>query len=162
MTSKYISADASFSADGLYRYSLYRAWDMNGKIMLVIGLNPSTATAVEDDPTIRRCIGFAKREGCGEFYMGNVFGLRSTDPKKLLEVDDPIGQYNNFWLKTMAREAEVVIAAWGGNPLAVQRGREIRELLQWIPRKIHCLGKTKSGAPKHPLYLRKDTPLEIW
>ena len=157
---KYLATNALFDESSLYRYTLYRRMTEGEKTMLVIGLNPSTATATEDDPTIRRCVGYAEREGCSKYYMGNLFGYRSTDPKNLYTIEDPVGMGNNFWLGYMAEQADIIVAAWGAHPLAVERGEKVKELL--APREIMCLGKTKSGAPKHPLYLRKDAPLEVW
>jgi hypothetical protein len=160
MTKKYLKSVATFSPDKIYRYVLFRRWGENRKTMMVIGLNPSTADEIQDDPTIRRCIGFAERESCDNLYIGNVFGLRSTDPFGLTQTQYPIGPKNDFWLEWMARQADIVIAAWGANPLALARESTIKQILKG--HKIMCFGKTKSGAPKHPLYLSKQTPLEPW
>ena len=156
----YLSTGATFDGTQLYRYTLSRRMSEGDKTMLVIGLNPSTATATEDDPTIRRCVGFALREGCNQYLMGNLFAYRSTQPEYLYSVIDPVGPQNDFWLKYMAKEADIIVAAWGAYPLAFERGKKVKELL--ASRTIYCLGKTKGGAPKHPLYLPKNTPLEEW
>lgn len=122
---------------------------------MFIGLNPSTADATTDDPTVRRCIGFAKQWGFDEVHIGNLFALRSTDPVALKTVDDPIGLDNDTHLCRMAVDADLVVAAWGSNAMAVDRSAKIIEAIPGMA----CLGFTKSGQPKHPLYLRKDSEL---
>ena len=99
MSTKLIYSDAKFSKDRIYRYALWRIWDDTLPKLLFIGLNPSTADEINDDPTMRRCIRFSKDLGYGGFIMGNIFAYRSTDPKKLKTINNPIGKRNNFWLK---------------------------------------------------------------
>ncbi len=156
MNVEYTSSTADFSDCMTYRYRLYRIWG-NDPMMAVIGLNPSTADATEDDPTIRRCVGFARRENFGGLIMGNLYALRSTDPKKLKEVSDPVGPQNIRWLYRITQEANLVIAAWGGSVPDLVHANWVRYNFG----KLFCLGRTKSGQPKHPLYLKADTPLEI-
>ncbi len=143
-----------------YRYGLVRQWNQVGGAMVVIGLNPSTADADQDDPTIRRCIGFAKREGCGELIMINLFALRATDPKELLAHHAPIGPDNDMAIKELAAVPGcVMLAAWGAHPAAVDRWRSLRHLGLG---RLMCLGKTAGGAPRHPLYVRGDQPLIVF
>ncbi len=123
--------------------------------MMVIGLNPSTADADEDDPTIRRCIAFADREGCGALAMGNLFALRATDPKALLHATNPVGPENERWLRYLGEHVSVVVAAWGAAPIAKRQAAQVAQMFE----SLRCFGRTKSGAPRHPLYLRADTPL---
>lgn len=166
-----VSADAPAgavfsSADRRYRYGLWRSWDSKLPTVNVIGLNPSTADETEDDPTIRRCVGFAKREGCGTLVMTNLFALRSTDPKLLRTSFSPVGPDNDDYIFSAARGCELVIAAWGADPVAVNRAPVVVERLRearapWLT-PVWCLGTTKSGAPKHPLYLAKTTPLKVY
>lgn len=143
---------AIFSSCKKYRYVLTRHIGGAKGPMLFIMLNPSTADAEKDDPTIRRCIGFAKREGVSTLTIVNLFAYRATDPKELKEVEDPVGPENDIHIK---RELEyhrtmgAIIAAWGANPIAIQRGHTILKRSAFVL----CMGKTKSGAPRHPLYI---------
>lgn len=124
-------------------------------------LNPSTADAFNDDPTIRRCISFAEREGCTDLTVVNLFALRSTDPKKLIKHPDPVGPLNNQRIKEMIERHKsfgVIVAAWGANKFAQERGELVK--LFWSP-DILCLGKNKDGSPKHPLYVKNDAPLIV-
>lgn len=107
---------AKLSDDRLYRYGLWRKWDDRPKVMF-IGLNPSTADEVEDDPTIRRCIGFANSWGYGGIVVANLFGFRATDPTALQKATDPIGPENDEWLYRLADEAALVVGAWGNGGL---------------------------------------------
>ncbi len=144
-----IYSDAKFSKDRIYRYALWRVWDNSLPKLLFIGLNPSTADEINDDPTMRRCIRFSKDLGYGGFIMGNIFAYRSTDPKKLREIKNPIGSRNNFWLKKLHKEAGNTIAAWGTHGEYLNRGDDVVKLLG----SLDCLRITKEGFPSHPLYL---------
>lgn len=149
-----IESTAEISKDAQYRYFLSRRWDSTLPIALFIGLNPSTADAFDDDPTIRRCIGFARTWGCGTLWMVNLFAYRSTDPKNLLAAADPIGPDNDLWLDKSIAEATLVVAAWGNQgDLLGQASRA----LDRYKSKLQTLGMTKSGKPRHPLYVRGDT-----
>lgn len=149
--------DAKFSIDRAYRYNLLRVWDEGKEKVCFIGLNPSTANATTDDPTIRRCIGFARTWGFGGLWMGNLFAFVSTDPSKLTfgAGYDPIGKENDTELMRMVGQSSLVIAAWG-----TWKQQEIRDR-SWYVRtmftRMKCLGKTKDGQPRHPLYLKADT-----
>ena len=147
--------NASFSPDRKYRYALWRIWDNLPKIMFV-GLNPSTANETMNDPTIRRCISFAKDWGYGGIYMCNLFAYISTDPKAVIAQPDPIGPDNDRVLKLINKNCKVTVAAWGAFSIAHQRSKEVFELLP----PLMCLGITKNGYPKHPLYLSKNTQLQ--
>lgn len=145
-----------------YRYELRRTWDSSLPKLMVVGLNPSTADAEQDDPTIRRCVGFAKRWGMGGLLMGNLYALRSTDPKLVRSSKTPIGPETDRYLVAMRREAALVLAAWGGSAgrprQHLQRCGEIACLLE----PLHCLVVNSDGSPKHPLYVRKDTDPIAW
>lgn len=151
--------DATISDDGLYRYDLTRKW-ADGPTALFIMLNPSTADAEFDDPTIRRCIGFATREGCGSLTVVNLYGFRATNPDDLWRADDPVGPENdNFLRASLAVATEYgwpVIAAWGahGKPHRVYKVKQMHGMAR-----AQCLAHTKTGAPGHPLYIRADAPL---
>jgi len=144
-----IYSSAIFSKDRVHRYALWRTWDESLPKLLFIGLNPSTADEINDDPTMRRCIRFSKDLGYGGFIMANIFAYRSTDPKKLKTVKDPIGKKNNHWIKKLDKEAGLTIAAWGTHGNYLNRDKQVIELLDVL----YCLRKTKDGFPSHPLYL---------
>lgn len=149
---------AIISECGQYRYQLSRKtkcplrWV---KRCLFIMLNPSTADAEKDDPTIRRCLYFAGRAGCTDLTVVNLFALRSTDPSTLASHVDPQGPENMKHIVEAFESHELVIAAWGAHPMAkCSLAKEIAKLDG-----VFCLGKTKDGSPRHPLYVRKDQPL---
>lgn len=142
---------------GKYRYLLTRIWDESNPPAVFIMLNPSTADAEQDDPTIRRCIDFARRWDCGGIRVVNVFAFRATDPKELCKAKDPVGPKNYEYIKEALTSAGIVIAAWGAaGPKMPQAYKKVFEAAEEIDTMIiHCLGCTKSGHPRHPLYLSK-------
>ena len=144
---------AFLSPCGLYRYSLMRTLFTGRGRVLFIMLNPSTADAEVDDPTIRRCIGFAREWGFQELEVANLFALRATDPKELRKASDPVGPENDRHLMMMSSCADAVIAAWGAHGAYRNRSRQVLGLLEGT---VECLGLTKQGHPKHPLYIRAD------
>lgn len=156
---------ATFSPCRTWRYALYRRWDRDKPWCMFVGLNPSTADETEDDPTVRRCIGFAEREGCGGLIMCNAYAFRATKPKNLWLADDPVGPDNNDALLLCARHASRVIVAWGVHAKPERVARTTTLLQEGVADKltsVFCLGRTKDGCPKHPLYLAKTTPLEVY
>lgn len=164
-----VAGTAEFSFDQLddegaplYRYRLTREWDADlAKVVNFIGLNPSTADAMHDDPTIRRCIGFAKSWGCGRLVMTNLYAWRSTTP--LIRFPEDLGKVNARAMERAISESNLVVAAWGihANPgWALNCWKVLTE--RYPTKTFRCLGKTKDGAPRHPLYLPRGTELEIW
>ncbi len=154
---------AAFSPDKAYRYVLTRTWDAALPAMTWIMLNPSTADAMTDDPTIRRCRAFARREGSGGIAVVNLFGLRATDPRALREHADPAGPANDWFVRLHAQAAPRTIAAWGACGALRGRASEIAGALGVIPGiRLECLGVTADGSPRHPLYVRSDAPLIPW
>ena len=148
--------DAIFSPCRRYRYSLWRRWG-DGDYAMFFGLNPSTADETADDPTIRRCVAFAKAWGYGALCMTNLFAYRATNPDDMLSQADPIGPLNDRHIRESADRAGIVVAAWGSHGSHMGRGRCVREML---PR-LHILRLTKGGQPGHPLYLpSRLTPME--
>ena len=148
---------AEFSPCRTWRYILRRRWS-SGPVIGFILLNPSTADETLNDPTIRRCIGFAKAFGYGSLVLGNLFALRSTDPMALRSHDNPIGPGNNEAMLSIVDEAESgrVICGWGNHGNFMRRGLEVRQLLgQWRARP-EALSLTRADEPGHPLYLRAD------
>jgi hypothetical protein len=156
---------AKISDCGLYRYHLWRVWDDTLPVMVWVMMNPSTADQTDDDPTIRRCVGFAKRDGFGGISVRNVFALRSTDPKALLTAADPFGPKNEDALlhcRGVAMMTRLVVA-WG-KPVGGKRlaGYYQRAAVACSINKPYCLGVNGDGSPKHPLYLANDTPIVPW
>ncbi len=141
---------AVISDDCLYRYKLWRIWDSQKPSVMFLMLNPSTADSNEDDPTIRRCINFAKSWGYGGLYVGNLYAFRSTDPKALKTVSDPIGPENLKHVSEMVDMVDAVVYAWGAN------ARIYKELLRITGSKSYYIALTKDQLPRHPLYLRGD------
>jgi hypothetical protein len=125
-------------------------------MVLFVGLNPSTADARQNDPTIRRCIDFARRWGYGSLAVGNIFALRTPYPRILKASTDPVGPRNDWWLRKLGSEASLVIAAWGADGAFLARSKSSRRLFD----QLWCLGRTRSGEPRHPLYLRADSAPE--
>jgi hypothetical protein len=143
---------ATWSPDRKHRYTLWRTWDTKKPYVMFIGLNPSTADEVSDDNTVRRCINYAKDWGYGALCMTNIFAYRATDPKVMKAQEDPVGEENDKSLIECAKDAGVIIAAWGTHGSYLGRNDEVIRLLG----KLYCLKKTKDGHPGHPLYLKKD------
>jgi hypothetical protein len=152
-----VKASAVLSPGGSYRYLLSREWDEALPRCLFIMLNPSTADATQDDPTIRRCIGFAKAWGYGTLDVCNLFAWRATDPKALLKVADPVGPENDAHIRRAAAGAGLVVCAWGNHGMLMLRGKAVNDLLRREGIASSCLGVTGTGQPKHPLYLRGDS-----
>lgn len=157
MNDLFKTSSAVLSKCGLYRYRLDRRWG-DGPTCGFIMLNPSTADAELDDPTIRRCIGFAKREGCGGLMVANLFAFRATNPEDMADAEDPDGPENQHFLLNMAERVDgPLIAAWGAHWMADDL--PARWVRQAFGGRLVCLGKTKGGAPRHPLYVKGDAPL---
>lgn len=151
--------EAVISECGTYRYRLYREWEQTDKMpVLWIMLNPSTADAIQDDPTIRRVTDFSWRWGFDRVEIVNAYALRSTNPAHLWSHPDPVGPLNDLYIMDAAEYADETIIAWGVN-VEDTRARWVRQLLARFSKNgAGCLGRTKGGHPKHPLYLAKTTP----
>lgn len=154
---------AIISPCGQYRYALTRpSIRPPGKgAALFCMLNPSTADATVDDPTIRRCRGFADAWDCNGIAVVNLYALRSTDPKGLNGHPDPVGPENDHYLREFAREFKDVVCAWGANANP-GRALQVANIFRSAGARLWCLGTTKDGAPRHPLYVRGDQPLIEW
>ena len=147
---------AEFSDCRTYRYCLWRRWDKSKPYMMIIGLNPSTADETEDDPTIRRCKRFASDWGYGGIVMTNLFAIRTKDPKIMMAHNSPTGRYNDEYLSKLSVYAGLVLAAWGNHGTHLSRDWEVRKLIEQTTQ-MYCLGLTKIGQPRHPLYIKADT-----
>ena len=146
---------ATFSHCRRYRYSLWRTWDGELPSILFFGLNPSTADELVDDATTRKCIGYAGRWGFGQLCIVNLFAAVARDPRKLREMDDPIGPQNDAWLQLACRRYKITLAAWGNGGEYLDRSSEVLR----FTRPLYCLGKTMRGNPIHPLYQRASLNL---
>jgi len=143
-----VKRNAQFSPCRRYRYALWRTWDAARPTVLFVALNPSTADETRDDPTIRRCVGYARDWDFGGVCVANVFAFRATRPVDLKAAPDPVGARNDAWLERLAGEAGLVVAAWGNHARHRGRSRQVRALLP----ELHCLGTNRTGEPAHPLY----------
>ncbi len=162
-TMNFAMSAAELSADGRHRWWLIRQWS-HGELLPFIGLNPSTADAMQDDPTIRRCKAFARREGFAGIIMLNLFGRRATDPKELLALPRrlAIGRENDEAIRRQTRSASVVVCCWGVGGRLHDRDREVTECLlarRPGPPRLVTFGYASAGDPRHPLYVKADAPL---
>lgn len=147
---------ALFSPCRTWRYSLTRDVGLIGSgTVTFVMLNPSTADEEQDDPTIRRCIRFAREWGYARLAVVNLYGLRATDPREINTAEDPIGPDNDRVLGTVFGRSDLIVAAWGVHA-APER---VAAVMGWPLGPRFCLGLTKGGAPRHPLYVRADTRL---
>lgn len=151
-----IRRGATFDPSGRYRYALWRRWDPARPTIAFIMLNPNRADGRVDDPTIRRCIGFARDWGFGALGVANLFGLRAREPAMLRRAGDPVGPDNDRHVARVARRAQLVIAAWGNDGALLDRDRAVLAMLAARAIPVHCLGTTGRGCPRHPLYLRRE------
>lgn len=162
MPNHYLENDAVISDCGAYRYLLRRVWDHKKPRALFVMLNPSTADARKDDPTIRSCVRLVTALGYGSLEVVNVFGYRATNPKELTVAADPIGPDNEKIVMSAINRCDVVICAWGAHPMAERNTTFLRGHIQSRRPTAYCFGKTKGGAPKHPLYIKSGTELEAY
>jgi hypothetical protein len=153
---------AIISPDDAYRYWLHRFWHSGKKTTVFVMLNPSTADGLVNDPTVRRCMGFAHAFGTRGIIVVNLFAARSTKPDKLLEMDDPIGPKNDEYIFHACRLARLVVCGWGSHRLAEPRYRHVLGIVREAGKTPMCFGKTKHGAPQHPLYVPAARPLEVF
>lgn len=154
---------ATFTPDRFYRYRLWRRWGP-GEAVAFLGLNPSTADETLDDPTIRRCIGFAKSWGFDAYYMLNLYGWRSTLPGPLWDgsVAEPIGPDHDRHILEVGGSVSYVVCAWGAFPKAQQRGKDVLHLLNDAGIETKALKLTLDGHPAHPLYLKSNLKPFEW
>jgi hypothetical protein len=149
---EFISATADIRGD--YRYKLTRVWDPALPVITFVLLNPSTADEAQLDPTLRRCVGFAKRERYGGMLILNLYAFRTKDPKVMMAATDPIGPDND---RVLANVTGTVVAGWGTNADPAR----VSQAVALLP-PLHALGVTKEGHPRHPLYIPADAPVVEW
>ena len=154
--------ECTFSPDRRHRYSLIHRINplLGDSLILWIGLNPSTADEQQLDPTLTRIRGFSEREGYDGFLMTNIFGYRATDPQDMRREQDPVGPENDAALLAAAKRCDKIVAAWGAHGLHLDRAVAVAQLLRRHP--LWCLGTTKDGHPRHPLYVNGRQELVRW
>jgi hypothetical protein len=153
---------ATYSACLAYRYALTRVWNPDATRALFIMLNPSTATEVQNDPTVERCERRARALGFGAFRVTNIFAYRATDPKVMRAQADPIGPLNDAAITEGTHWADNILCAWGSHGAHLDRGAAVAALLRQTGLPLWHLGLTKAGAPKHPLYISYSQQPELW
>lgn len=153
----FVTRSAKFSDDRAYRFFLDIVWDVSKPMAAFIGLNPSTADELVDDPTIRRCRGFAESWGCGGMRMLNLFAFRATRPKDMLAAADPVGEGNDldYFLTDVTGPR---VACWGRDGRHLDRGTLVGSTVKHL----QCFGRNSDGSPKHPLYLLGSTKLQAF
>lgn len=155
---KEVKTGATFSSCGKYRYKLWRIWDSSRPMVAFCMLNPSTADETKNDPTVERCQQRAEHMGYGGLFVINIFAYRSTDPKELKKVEDPIGAMNNLYIVDVAQISDMVVCGWGKHGSMNGRGEEVLEILKhWVSKKqVRALRLNRDGSPAHPLYIGYD------
>ena len=156
------ASTAVYSDCEAYRYLLTRIWDPAGRKALFIMLNPSTATEVQNDPTVERCERRARALGFGAFRVTNIFAFRATDPKVMRAAPDPVGPANDAAIRDSVPWADRIICAWGTHGAHLNRGPAVEHLLRGTEAPLYHLGLSKDGHPKHPLYIGYARQPELW
>lgn len=151
----YTDAGAEFDRTRRYRRRLWRRWSEGAGIAAFIMLNPSTADAGRDDPTVRRCAGFARDWGFAGFDVVNLYDFRATDPRDLFAAARPCSAANDHAIAAAARAAALTVAAWGARAEPA-RARAACKIVGREGARLHALALTKVGQPRHPLYLRRS------
>lgn len=147
---------AIYSKDEIYRYALRRRWKESAGRVAFVMLNPSTATELQNDPTVARCQKRAIQMGYGAVEVVNIFALRSTDPKNLYKHPDPVGKWNDEIIMDAVEHSRMIVCAWGSHGNLRGRGKEVLQMILAAKREIHVLRVNDDGQPGHPLYLGYD------
>ncbi len=156
------ASTAEYSDCERYRYSLTRVWDAAGKRVAFVMLNPSTATELQNDPTVERCERRARALGYGAFRVTNIFAWRDTDPRTMRAAPDPVGPGNDRAILQALDWADRVVCAWGTHGAHLDRGPQVETLLRATGAPLYALGLTQAGHPKHPLYIGYDQQPQPW
>ena len=156
------ASEAIYSPCERYRYCLTRTWDPEGRRVAFVMLNPSTATEVQNDPTVERCERRARALGFGAFRVVNIFAWRDTDPRAMRAATDPVGSRNDSAITEAINWADTVVAAWGAHGAHLARGAAVETLLRASGAMVHHLGLTQAGHPKHPLYIAYSEVPQLW
>lgn len=156
-----------FSENRRYRYELVHRCDdllTTGELRFLVwvGLNPSTADEQALDPTLKRIRAFTQREGYHGFVMLNLFAWRDTDPDQMMREMDPVGRENDDTLRKWSKPGQKIVCAWGNHGGHLSRWRKVAEMMKAAGAELVCLSTNADGSPKHPLYVKSDTPLQPW
>ncbi|MCC5969515.1 MAG: DUF1643 domain-containing protein [Pararhodobacter sp.] len=166
ITREHLKGDAAstalYSPCQTYRYTLTRVWNPDGPKALFVMLNPSTATEVQNDPTVERCERRARALGFGAFRVCNIFAYRATDPRVMRAQADPVGPDNDAAITESALWADRVLCAWGTHGAHLGRGAAVEALLRASGQRLYHLGLSKAGHPKHPLYIGYSQQPQPW
>lgn len=154
-------SEAVYSDCETYRYLLTRVWDPGPKALFVM-LNPSTATEVQNDPTVERCERRARALGFGAFRVTNIFAYRATDPKVMRAAANPVGPGNDAAILASVGWADSIVCAWGNHGLHLDRGEKVEALLRGAGARLTHLGLTGQSQPRHPLYVGYDQQPQPW
>ena len=157
-----VSSVAEFSDCERYRFMLQRTWIESRRGILFIMLNPSTATELQNDPTVERCERRARSMGYGSYRVCNIFGWRDTSPAELRRAEDPVGQGNDEAILESSEWADAIVCAWGNHGSHLDRGKAVEALLRKSGKALMHLGLTKIGQPQHPLYISYAKSPEFW
>jgi hypothetical protein len=158
----FTQSTAIYSDDERYRYSLTRVWNAVDQGLMFLMLNPSTATEAQNDPTVERCERRARALGFGRFCVANIFAWRDTNPAGMRNASDPIGVLNDQYILENIQNHDQIICAWGAHGNHLGRSDQIIGVLQGSGKPLYHLGLTKSGQPRHPLYIRYDQQPIAW
>jgi hypothetical protein len=150
-----ILSGAIFSDDRKYRYALWRIWNPKLDLLMLIGLNPSTANEISNDPTITRGIVRANQNKFGGFLMANLYGYVSTDPNALLKEGDFVGEFTDYYLNKMINLSSIQLCGWGSFKPVKYRA----PFVLGMTKNPYCLGINADGNPKHPLYIGYNQPM---
>jgi hypothetical protein len=165
ITRQHLKGDAAsvavYSDCERYRYLLTREWSIGRKALFIM-LNPSTATEMQNDPTVERCERRARTLGFAGFRVTNIFAFRATDPKVMRAQADPVGPFNDQAIAESAAWADQIICAWGSHGTHLARGQAVTDVLRSTGKPLYHLGLTKDGAPKHPLYIAYTVQPALW
>lgn len=146
-----------------YRYLLWRRWGgPGGRLLGFVMLNPSTATEVQNDPTVERCERRARALGFDGFGVANIFAFRATDPQRMRAQADPVGPENDAAILDLAAGAQMLVCAWGTHGAHLGRGPAVERLLRARGLPLHHLGLSQAGHPKHPLYISYGQAPQVW
>lgn len=153
---------AQYSDCKRYRYALTRVWEKSGRKALFVMLNPSTATEIQNDPTVERCERRARTLNFGGFRVCNIFAYRATDPRDMRSQVDPVGLENDATILRACDWADQIVCAWGTHGAHQQRGAQVEQMLRAQPKPLFHLGLSKMGHPKHPLYIAYAVQPKVW
>ena len=161
--------EAQFNEERTHRYTLLRHWSGNKPPVNLLMCNPSTADENVLDPTVKRCLDYAQRWGYGSLWVTNLFAFRSTEPEGLFDVNDPVGDENDYYIQFTANfcyeRGGLTVCAWGSIPILRRilpiRAQQVKDMLRHSGAiQLYCLKQNKDGQPAHPLYLPKTlTPI---